>query len=157
VYGFETDDPHLATAALLVYATWRSRDRARFKVTPDVWAQVERFVKAAAKRSTTLAQFLDRLKPRLACGTIHPQAIAVGMAGAVPLVSGPGGELIELAQAPTREFGVGVIESADQRAVIDALYRETTYVILLVRTRLEGERVIEARLNTALDAIGDSA
>ena len=35
IYGFDTEDEANATAALLVYATWRSRDTARYRVTPD--------------------------------------------------------------------------------------------------------------------------
>ena len=45
-YHFDTDDESAAVAALLLYATWRSRDPARLKITPDVWDQVTRFVEA---------------------------------------------------------------------------------------------------------------
>ncbi|MGD9893454.1 MAG: hypothetical protein AB7R89_16100 [Dehalococcoidia bacterium] len=156
VYGFDTSDEHAAVGALCVYAVWRSRDRARHKITPDVWSQNERFVKAAAKRAENLPQFLERLKPRMSCGAIHPAAIAVGVKGAVPEVVLSTGEVIELAEEPGREFGVGVIERADHRAVLDVLYRETAWVIALTRDRLERERPIERRLETALDVIGET-
>lgn len=153
-YGFDTDDRDLATAALCVYAIYRSRDRKRFKITPDLWAQIERFVKASAKRADSIPRFLEALKPRLACDTIHPRAMAVGVKG-VPTVTFSDGSFAELGseQAEQREFLTGVLAGCDQRRVIDALYRETAWVILLVRDRLERERPVEARFETALDGI----
>src|SRR5690606_15931143 len=152
--GFDTDDRNAATAALLVYAVWRSRDRQRFRVTPDVWGQVERFVKASAKRSTTIPRFLETLKPRLMCATIHPRAMEAGLRGAIPMVETADGAFIQPAADPEqREFLTRVLESVDHRAVLDVLYRETTWVILLVRDRLERERPIERRFETALDQL----
>jgi hypothetical protein len=146
IYGFDTDDEHAATGALLVYATWRSRDQARFRVTPDVWSQVERFVKASAKRAVTIPQFLELLKPRLSCGTLAPWAMQVGLRGPTPLLSMGSGQVLEVATPEDqREFMAGVMERADHRAVIDRLYRETAWIVLLVRDRLERERPIEAR------------
>lgn len=128
IYGFLTKDRELATAALVVYATWVSRDRQRFKISPTVWAQVEGFVKAAAKRAATVADFLDRLKPRLACGTLRPDSFAV------------------VADDDGRQFYAinTILEEADDAAVLEHLYRRTSHVILLVRNRLEDERAIEA-------------
>jgi hypothetical protein len=71
MYDFLTEDRDAAVAALLVYSVWRGRDVERYKITPDVWGQVERFVKAAAKRSRTLPEFLERLKPRVACQHVY--------------------------------------------------------------------------------------
>lgn len=152
IYGFDTDDREAATAALLVYAIYRSRDRRRFKVTPDMWGQIERFAKSAAKRAPTLPQFIERLKPRLQCDTLHPQAMRVGLAGAIPLVTTGRGELIQLgAPDEQREFLTQVLSRVDHRAVLDKLYSETAWIILLVRDRLEREKPVEARFETALN------
>lgn len=147
IYGFDTEDEANATAALLVYATWRSRDTSRYRVTPDVWSQVERFTKAAAKRATTLPAFIEALKPRFYAGTLSPRAMEAGIKGPVPLLALGSGAVLEVA-APEeqREFMVGVIERADQKAVLDRLYHETAWVVLLVRDRLERERPIESRV-----------
>lgn len=147
IYAFDTTDEHAATAALLVYATWRSRDTGRYKITPDVWSQVERFVKAAAKRARTLADFVEELKPRLYAGTLSPRAMEAGVKGPVPLLALGSGAMLEMA-APEdqREFLVGVIERADQREVLRRLYRQTAWVVLLVRDRLERERPLESRV-----------
>jgi hypothetical protein len=155
LYGFDTDDSNAAVAALLVYAVWRSRDRSRYKVTPDVWSQVTRFVKASAKRSRTLPEFLDRLMPRLACGALHPRAVEVGIRGVIPLVETADGEYIQAAADPEqREFLTGVLRSADHKAVLRLFNYESSLVIALVRDRLEREKVVERRFETVLDAIG---
>lgn len=153
-FGFDTADDETATAALLVYAVWRSRDRQRFKITPDVWGQVERFTKSAAKRADSLPRFLELLKPRLLCATLHPAAMAVGLSGTIPLVETAGGAFIQL-DAPDgqREFLTRVLAGCDHQRVLDLLYRETAWIILLTRDRLERERPIEQRFETALDAI----
>lgn len=159
IYGFDCDDQEhatdYATAALLVYAVYRSRDRHRFKVTTDMWGTVQSAVKSAAKRSATLGEFLERLQPKLQCRTLHPRAMEVGLKGTIPLVETPDGAFIQLAQPEgQREFLTRVLASCDPQRVLRILYRETGYVVLLVRERLERERPIEARFETVLDEIG---
>jgi hypothetical protein len=72
-YNFDTSDPNAATAALLVYAIYRSRDAKRFKVTPEMWNTIERSVKSVAKRAEDLGEFIEKLKPKLACASIKPK------------------------------------------------------------------------------------
>ncbi len=147
IYGFDTDDPIEATASLCVYAVWRSRDRTRFKITPDVWGRVERFTKASAKRATTVGEFLDALKPRLLCPTIHPRAMAV--AYSADYYAG---------QEGPREFLTAVLGGVDNQEVLRKLYRETTLIVLLVRDRLERERPVEATIEARLvDFDGDES
>src|SRR5690606_13660513 len=131
-YGFDTHSLTEATAALCVYAVWRSRDRARFRITPEVWSQAERFVKASAKRARNVPEFLEAVKPRFACGTIHPRAMAVGIKG-TPTLTTERGEILELGSAveEQREFLTGVLARVNQRAVVDLLYKQTAYIILL--------------------------
>lgn len=145
IYGFDTEDRNEATAALLIYAVYRSRDTRRFKVTPDLWAQIERFVKAAAKRADSLPRFLEALKPRLSCGTLHPRWMEAGIRGVLLLGATTSGEYVEVAGQPQREFLTGVLGQADTPRVLDLLYRETAYMVLLVRDRLEREKPIEQR------------
>ncbi|MFN7175203.1 MAG: phytoene desaturase family protein, partial [Thermaurantiacus tibetensis] len=81
--------------------------------TPDMWGQIERFTKAAAKRADSLPRFLETLKPRLSCDTLAPRAMAVGLAGA-PTVALGDGAFAELAPAAgQREFLTAVLERAD--------------------------------------------
>lgn len=146
IYGFNTRDENAAVAALIVYVAWRSRDRAKFKVTPDVWAQVERFVKDSAKRARTIYDFIEAIKRpgRMNAPSLHPRYLAVGLGGSTPLVHLQGGAIAQFSPDTSgREFGLDVFESADARAVIAEAYSRTNRVILLVRTRLEAEKPIE--------------
>lgn len=153
IYGFDTDDEAAATAALIVYATWRSRDRDRFRVTPDVWARVERFVKASAKRAETLPRFLEGLKSRLACATLDPRWMRAGLAGEIPaVVTEDGVRLVVVAEPEQREFLAGLFERADHAAALARLYQDTAWIVLLVRDRLERERPVEARFAAAAAA-----
>lgn len=154
-YGFDTEDEHAATAALLVYATWRSRDVTRFKITPDVWSQVERFVKASAKRAETVPQFLELLKPRLACGTLAPRAMEAGIKPELLVQTGSGAVLHVATPDEHREFMTGLIERANHKAVIRKLYGETAHCVLLVRERIERERPLEAKVQAFVHATGD--
>lgn len=150
IYQFDTDDQAAATAALLVYAIYRSRDARRFKVTPDMWAQIERFTKASAKRAASIPAFIESLKPRLQCGTIHPRWMETGIKGLLPITDAAG-HTSYIQAAESREFLTGVLAAADPREVLRRLYAETAWVILLVRDRLEREKPIEDRLTAAID------
>src|SRR5690554_8076954 len=72
-YNFQTDEQEKAVAALIVYAIYRSRDKSKFKITPDVWGRIERSVKSVAKRAMDLEEFIEKLKPKLKCSSIIPK------------------------------------------------------------------------------------
>lgn len=156
IYGFQTRDRDEATAALLVYVVWRSRDTARYKIMPDVWSQVERFVKASAKRSRDIGDWLESMKPRLYAGTLSPRAMEVGIKGAVPMLSLGGGAVLEV-EAPEdrREFLMGVISRANEQVVIGHLYNHTSKIVLLVRTRLENEKPLESKVAKLIEQEDD--
>lgn len=152
-YGFDTDDLNAATASLMLYALWRSRDTRRFKITPDVWERCERFSKAAAKRATTLPRFLEAMKPRLCVGTLHPRWMEAGIQGVIPLGRRADGDFVQVQPTqPPREFLTGVLAAVDHRVVIDLLYRETAWIVLLVRDRLEREKPLESRFAADIEA-----
>ena len=123
-YGFDTDRDDAAVAAFLVYTVWKSRDPGRLKVDMEIWARVERFTKAAAKRAQTLPEFLGRLMPRLGCEAIRPIRMA------------------DEEGTLRRDFLTGVLArpAADPVLVLRTLVRETSLAVLLVRERLEREK-----------------
>lgn len=152
IYNFDTDDQAAATAALLVYAIYRSRDRRRYKVTPDMWAQIERFAKAAAKRAATLPAWMEAFKPRVACPTIHPRWMEVGMKGFLPITNSAGhAEFIQ--GADQREYLTGPLNAVDHKETLNRLYRETAWVILLVRDRLEREKPLESTVEKTINEV----
>lgn len=155
IYQFDTDDRSAGTAALLLYAVYRSRDVRRFKVSPDMWAQIERFTKASAKRARTIPEFLESLKPRLQCGTIHPRWMETGIKGLLP-VTDAAGHTAYIQTADAREFLTGVLAHCDEREVLRRLYRETAWIVLLTRDRLEREKPIEEKLTQSIDTDEES-
>lgn len=118
-----------------------------------MWGQIERFVKGSAKRATTLPMFIEALKPRLCCETINPKSMDMAAVGVLRFTAAEGPDVIEVAEpGEYREFLTSVLSVADQRAALDVLYRETAYVVLLVRDRLEREKPIEKRVERELEA-----
>lgn len=147
IYNFDTANENAATAAFLVYAVYRSRDMKRFKVSPSMWDTIERAVKSVAKRAEDMAEFIEKLKPKLACASIKPKWAKTVPDGTISMIQGPGGDLIEIGQdQEKRQFMTDVLDDADDKAVLDILYRKAAYVVLLVRDRIEREKPYEAQL-----------
>lgn len=152
-FGFDTQDHNAATAALILYAIYRSRNPKRIRVTPEFWGVIERAVRSTAKRATSLPVWIDRLKPKLGCETIHPRWASTDAGGLVTMMHNPQtGELMEVSHE-RREFLTRVLDEADDRAVLDVAYKQTAYVVLLVRDRLEREKPYEAQFT--VDEEGD--
>lgn len=149
-YNFDTDDHETAVGALLVYAVYRSRDSKRFKVAPDMWGIIERSVKSVSKRAADLGEFVERLKPKLMCSTIHPRWAQTMPDDIMTMKPLPDGTIAEIADKGRRQFLTDVLQEVDHRAVLDVLYRKTAIVILLVRDRLEREKPIEAKFEEVI-------
>jgi hypothetical protein len=146
LYRFDTTDEPAAIAALLLYATYRSRDKTRFKVSPDMWEQMTRFVKASAKRARSLPEFLNGLMPRLCCGALNPRWMMTGERGLIAHTSVSGHT--EYVESPdVRQFLTGILERADDAQVLKRLFKETAWIVLLVRDRLESEKLLESHLS----------
>lgn len=144
IYEFDTRDEAAALGALLVYGVYRSRDIKRFKVTPDMWGIIERAVKSAATVTTNLYEFVERLKPKLSCSTLHPRWMRTdGRIVDVGVQTDTGEILIPGGQEDRREFWVQELEAADHQAALKILRWQTARVIALVRDRLEREKPIE--------------
>lgn len=140
IYNFDTEKNDEATAALIVYAIYRSRDRKRFKVSPEMWGQIDRFVKSSAKRAQTIPQFIDNFMPKMSCASIHPKAMEVAVSGRLIQV---GDSFMEFNQDDKRTFLTRVIADCNEKQVLNKLYKETAWIVMLVRDRLEQEKPIE--------------
>jgi len=155
IYNFDTSSENSAVAAFLVYAVYRSRDMRRFKVTPGMWDTIERAVKSVAKRADDLPEFIEKLKPKLACASIKPKWARTIPDGMVTMMQNERGELIQVGQEnEKRQFMTDVLESADDRAVLDVLYKKAAYVVLLVRDRIEREKPYEAQFENFENVAG---
>lgn len=141
VYNFDTSDSVAATAALITYAIYRSRDMKRFKVTPEMWGQIQRFIKSAAKRSKTIPQFIDQFSKKMSCDSINPKWVEVAIKGRL---FQSGNEFISIQQPERRQFLTEVLNDVDHKQVIKLLSNETQYIVMLVRDRLETEKPLES-------------
>ena len=142
-YGFDTSTEEAALGALLVYGIYRSRDMKRFKVTPDMWGIIERAVKSSAKRALDLHDFIEKLKPRLMCSALKPKWMVTDAETVTMAIDKETGELIHKQDKGRRQFWVEILEEVDHRAILDILYKKTSWVIALVRDRLEREKPLE--------------
>lgn len=143
IYGFETNNENLALSSLLVYAVFKSRDTSKFKVTPDMWGIIERQVKASAKRSITILDFLENFKKKLKTSSIQPRFMNYDNKKEKLTIELEDGTLVEREEKRKNYFWTNEIENADNRAVLNELYNHTNFVILLVREKLEIEKKLK--------------
>jgi len=138
IHRFDTDNESAAVAALIVYAAWRSRDIKKVKIKPDIWDRITRFIKASAKRANTIPEFLDALLPRLQASSLKPKWLESDQRRLVPR-TGIDGRVEYVQLSESREFLTGILQKADHGKVIHCLFKETAWIVLLVRDRLETE------------------
>lgn len=141
IYNFDTENEDLALASLLVYAIYQSRDKNKFKVTPDMWGIIERQVKSSSKRAITILDFLEKFKSKIKCSTIAPRYMRTSSNAEVLVPDGHGG-FISRREEKINSFWTQEIEKADDKKVLNELYKHTNFVILLVRERLEREKIL---------------
>lgn len=144
IHNFDTGDECKAVAALCLYATYRSRSD-RFKIDKQVWDRVERFTKGAAKRARCVGEFIERLKPQLCCDSLSPRWCRSDVSPAETAIverdeNGMMDGIIVRSGEGQRDFMVRVVETCDQRGVLDAAYKQTSMVVALVRDRIEREK-----------------
>jgi hypothetical protein len=141
IYNFDTTNKVQATAALLVYAIYRSRDKKRFKITPEMWGQIKRFIEAASKRSKNIPVFIDQFSKKMSCDSINPKWVEVAVKGRL---FQSGSCFIDIPQPDKRQFLTEVLNDVDHKQVVKCLNTETQYVVMLVRDRLETEKPLES-------------
>ena len=113
LFGFNTENEVKAKAAMLIYVIYKSRDVKRAPSGLDMWGQIERFAKAAAKRSEEIDDFVNSFKRKMACSTINPYWMRNDISATNAIIS------------KNREI----------------MSNKTQIVILLVRDRLEREKM----------------
>lgn len=158
LYGFDTHDDQAAVGALLAYGVYRSRDRRKFKVTPDMWGIISRAVSGCAFRSIDLWEFIEKLSPKLQCSALNPHWMKVDTNPVISVyVDRETGEVIERGkQQPEtrRQFWTDILQDVEHEAVLTVLAHKTSLVIALVRDRLEREKPYEPELIAKVEAEG---
>ena len=138
--GFNTENEIKAKAAMLVYVIYKSRDAKRGPSGLDMWGQIERFAKAAAKRSEGIDDFVNSFKRKIACSTINPYWMRNDISATNAAVLKDGSIMSFVGDL--RVFGLEIFDDeANGKEIVECLYSKTQIVILLVRDRLEREKV----------------
>jgi hypothetical protein len=140
IYNFDTEEKNRAIAALVIYAVYRSRNIDRFKVSTKMWEQITNFSKLAAKKSTNLAEFIEIFKTPMRCDALKPKYCITG--NSKPIVKLEDGQFVESGE-PMREFLTSVLENSNEKEVINIILNETSFIIMLVRERLENEKLTQ--------------
>lgn len=144
--GFGTENEIKAKAAYIVYVIYKSRDTKRGPSGVDMWGQIERFAKASAKRSEGIDAFVNTFKRKMACATINPRWMKNGNATNARVMKN--NEIIVFNNVDTRTFGLDVFDDEESgKEVVKCIYEKTQIIILLVRDRLEREKMFAQEEN----------
>lgn len=139
--GFETENEIKAKAAYIIYVIYKSRDVKRGPSGLDMWGQVERFAKASAKRSVSVDDFVNTFKRKMACATINPRWMKTDTPSANARIMS-NNEIIVMNNADTRTFGLDIFNDEESgKEIVECIYKKTQIIILLVRDRLEREKM----------------
>ena len=154
LFGFDTENETAAAGALVVYAVYKSRDVKRGPSGYDMWDQIERFTRRAAKRADDIGGFLNRFKREMACGTINPRYCSAGAPAMNAMQMRDGSIFVHEGGDQYRDFMLAITEAPaeKQSEIVNMLYEQAQRVILLVRDRLEREKPLEGRFQEVEDA-----
>ena len=130
-YNFDTQDLTRAKAALLLYAMYRSRDKQSSLNGVDTWKRFTAYIRGACLKSSTTAEFVQAFCKKAQVGAIVPRYLDDGH----PVMM-PNGEMI--AAEGVHDFRSAILED-DQ--LLPVLNRESMYLTLLVRERIQREKL----------------
>lgn len=138
IYSFETESKERAIAAQIIYSVYKSRNTDRFKVSLKMWEQITNFSKLSAKKSTNLAEFIERFRKPMCCEVLQPRYCITSVKNALKVLDD--GAVFESGD-DARQFITGLIEQSNDKKIIATIINETAFVIMLVRERLETEKL----------------
>lgn len=139
LFGFNTKNEVKAKAAMIIYVVYKSRDVKKSPSGLDMWGQIERFAKAAAKRSEGIDEFLNSFKRKMACSTINPYWMRNDIPSTNATILKDGS--IMSFDEDLRVFGLEIFDDEENgKEIVDCIYNKTQIIILLVRDRLEREK-----------------
>ncbi|MED0680348.1 hypothetical protein P4T20_13775 [Aneurinibacillus thermoaerophilus] len=87
----------------------------------------------------------------MSCETINPRWCTAGADGYSTLIMNTDGSIEQYSSDEQRNFLTDIIETGQDKEIIEKLYSETGRVIMLVRERLEREKPIEAKLEQIIE------
>lgn len=132
LYQFDTDSVVHAKAALLLYALYRSRDDKSPLNGVETWERFGAFLRGACLKSTNTAEFAQNFCAKAKIESIKPKYLDTGE----PVLMPDTGELIS--GSGVRDYHLNVFED---NTILPLLEREPIYIIMLVRERIQREKL----------------
>lgn len=131
-FGFCTDNVKTARAALILYALFRSRSKDSPLTGLETWNRFNAYITGMAKKSITTAEFVNRFCRIAKIGSIKPKYLKTKG----DFVTLSGGSLIQSDDMYDYKSDVFADNS-----LLDIFRREGQYLTMLVRERLQREKV----------------
>ncbi|MCD7726052.1 MAG: hypothetical protein LUI12_10995 [Clostridiales bacterium] len=129
--GFDTDSMTHAKAALLVYALYRSRDKQSPLNGLETWSRMETFIRGSCLKSDTTAEFCDAFCRKAKIESIKPRYFKTDEP--IPL-----GDGTFVTADGIDNYRPKLLADDDIRRLLE---RESMYIILLVRDRIQREKI----------------
>ena len=133
LYQFDTDSVEHAKAALLIYAAYKSRSQSSPLNGLETWDRCAAFIRGACLKSHTTAEFLQEFCRKGKIESVKPCYLSTGD----PVLMPDTGELIHA--NGVRDYRLNIV--ADD-SLLPILTRESQYVIMLVRERIQREKLM---------------
>lgn len=130
-YNFNTQSVRHAKAALLLYAMYKSRDANSSLNGIDTWTRFTAYIRGACLKSDTTAQFVQNFCRKAQVGSIKPKHLDSGEPVALAT-----GEFVSV--SGVHDYRTDIIEDD---GLLDVLSKEGVYLTLLVRERIQREKL----------------
>ena len=133
-YNFDTDKLDRAKAALLLYGLYRSRDSSSSLTGMETWTRFQSYVRAACIKSDTIGGFIQQFCRKAGITSIKPAYFDTGDPVQVP------GQDYLVRVDGVRDYRLGILGDDSLLRIIND---ETLYLIMLIRERIQREKLIE--------------
>lgn len=130
--GFDTDEMRHAKAALLLYAMYKSRDKASALNGLETWNRFTSFIRGAMLKSTTTAEFCNNFCKMAKIGSIKPYYLTTDGG----IVEMPDGTLIQ--SSDVKDYKLEIMEDNSLMPIFES---EGQYITMLIRERIQRDKL----------------
>ena len=132
LYKFNTDSVKHASAALLLYAMYRSRNKNSPLNGLETWDRFNSFIRGACLKSSTTAEFMQKFCRAAKIDSVKPSYLSTGEPVMIPVT----GELI--VSESIKDYRLPLIED---NSLLRIFADESIYLCMLVRDRIQREKM----------------
>lgn len=132
LYKFNTDSVKHASAALLLYAMYRSRNKNSPLNGLETWDRFNSYIRGACLKSSTTAEFMQKFCRAAKIDSVKPRYLSTDD----PVLMAETGELI-MSDA-IKDYRIPIIED---NSLLRIMSDESIYLCMLVRDRIQREKI----------------